>query len=260
MSMNKKMEIFPSGVALVFGGSGGIGAAICQELARSGTDIALTYRGNKARATAVCQSIREIGQQAEGYPVLIGDGESVRATVEQAIADFGHIHTVVIAAGSDIGQPLIADMTSDQWREVIDQDLNGFVHIIQATIGHLRKAGGSYVHISSSGLQKWPKGDVLSVVPKAAIEALIQGIAVEEGRHNVRANSVALGVIEAGIFERLEKKGIFDEKWHKAVLHNLAIKRLGKAEEVGHAVVFLASNRAAYVTGQMISVSGGYGL
>jgi 3-oxoacyl-[acyl-carrier protein] reductase len=120
--------------------------------------------------------------------------------------------------------------------------------------------GGSYVHLGSAGHLSWPEGDVMSVAPKAAIEALITGIAREEGRHNIRANTVLLGVIEAGMFLELTKQGVFDETWVKEVQKALALKRWGKPEEVGHAAVFLASNRAAYVTGQRIAVAGGYGL
>ena len=120
--------------------------------------------------------------------------------------------------------------------------------------------GGSYVHISSAGLHRWPERDALSVAPKAAIESLIQGIAKEEGAHGIRANSVAIGVINAGIFKRLWADGIFDEQWKEAVQEDLCLKRWGKPEEVAHAVVWLASNKAAYTTGQIISVDGGYGV
>jgi NAD(P)-dependent dehydrogenase (short-subunit alcohol dehydrogenase family) len=100
----------------------------------------------------------------------------------------------------------------------------------------------------------------MSVAPKAAIEALITGIAKEEGRFNIRANTVLLGVIEAGMFLELTRQGVFDQKWVDEVQKNLAIKRWGKPEEIGHAAVFLASNRAGYVTGLRIPVAGGYGL
>ena len=79
-------------------------------------------------------------------------------------------------------------------------------------------------------------------------------------RHNIRANSVLIGVIEAGMFLELSKQGVFDDQWVAEVHKNLALKRWGQAEEVGHAAVFLASNKAAYVTGQQIAVAGGYGI
>ena len=86
------------------------------------------------------------------------------------------------------------------------------------------------------------------------------GIAREEGRHRIRANTVLLGVIEAGMFLELTKQGKFDAHWVAEVQKNLALKRWGKPEEIGHACVFLASDRAAYVTGQRIAVAGGYGI
>ena len=101
---------------------------------------------------------------------------------------------------------------------------------------------------------------MLSVAPKAAIEALITGIAREEGVHGIRANTVLLGVIEAGMFLELSRQGVFGADWVKAVQAGLALKRWGRPEEVADAAVFLASRRAAYVTGQRLSVSGGYGL
>ena len=100
----------------------------------------------------------------------------------------------------------------------------------------------------------------MSVAPKAAIEALITGIAKEEGRHKIRANTVLLGVIEAGMFLELTKQGVFDANWVAEVQKKLALKRWGKPEEVAFACVFLASDKAAYVTGQRIAVAGGYGL
>ena len=116
------------------------------------------------------------------------------------------------------------------------------------------------MHLGSAGHLRWPERDGMSVAPKAAIEALITGIAKEEGRYGIRANTVLLGVIEAGMFLELTRQGVFDEAWIDEVQKNLALKRWGKPEEVGHAAVFLASSRASYVTGQRIAVAGGYGL
>ena len=251
---------FPQGAALVIGGSGGVGAVICEELARAGCDVALTYRGNEARAKEVVAQVEALGRAAAAHQLDIADAGQVAAVVD-AVAAAGRVHTVVVAAGSDIAQVHISEMTTEQWREVVDADLNGFYHIVHATLPRLREGGGgSYVHISSAGLQKWPERDALSVAPKAAIESLLQGIAKEEGRHGVRANSVLLGVIETGIFLRLLEEGVFDEEWQQAVKRGLCLPRWGKAVDIANAVVFLASNRAAYVTGQMLAVDGGYGV
>ena len=156
---------------------------------------------------------------------------------------------------------MIRDLSPSQWKAVTDADLNGFFNVVHHTLPHMKRGGGgSYVHISSAGLHKWPDRDVLSVAPKAAIESLIQGIAKEEGQFGIRANSVAIGVINSGIFKRLWADGTFDEAWKDAVQAGLCIKRWGEPEEVAHAAVYLASSKAGYVTGQLLSVDGGYGV
>lgn len=254
------VQDFPDGVALVIGGSGGTGAAICEALAAAGTDVALTYHGNKARADDVVATLQARGRHAEAHQLSIGDAARVQAVIDE-LASRRRIHTVVVAAGSDIQQLMIRDVTPEQWKAVVDADVNGFFNIVHYSLPHLKHGGGgSYVHISSAGLHRWPERDVLSVAPKAAIEWLIQGVAKEEGRFGIRANSVAIGVINTGIFKRLWADGTFDEAWKDAVQSGLCLKRWGEPEEVAHAVVYLASNKAAYVTGQMISVDGGYGV
>lgn len=251
---------FPEGVALVIGGSGGQGAAICREFARAGSDVVLTYHQNQDRANEVKASVEALNRQAQIAQLSIGDADQVKSVVNQ-IAAKHRIHTVVIAAGSDIKQPLIRDITPEEWKNVVDADLNGFFNVVHYTLPHIRAGGGgSYVHISSAGLHRWPKRDGLSVAPKAAIESLIQGIAKEEGAYGVRANSVAIGVINAGIFKRLWADGVFDDKWKEAVQADLCLKRWGEPEEVAHATIWLASSKAAYTTGQVISVDGGYGV
>ncbi len=179
----------------------------------------------------------------------------------RAAGAFGRLHTVVLGAGSLAEQVLVSEMSREQWRRVIDQDLNGCFNVVQATLPLLRQwGGGSYVHLGSAGDLRWPERDGMSVIPKAAIEALLRGIAREEGRHKIRANTVLLGVIEAGMFLELTRQGVFDQHWVDEVQKNLALKRWGKPEEIGHAAVFLASDKAGYITGQRIAVAGGYGL
>jgi NAD(P)-dependent dehydrogenase (short-subunit alcohol dehydrogenase family) len=253
--------LFPEGGVLVVGGSGGVGRAVCLEFAKAGADVAVTYHQNKAAADDIAAKIQALGRKASVHQLTIGDAARCDAVVDEAAKAHGRLHTVVVGAGTLATQVTVAEMTREQWQTVVNQDLNGFYNVLRATLPKLKAwGGGSYVHLGSAGHLRWPEGDVMSVAPKAAIEALITGIAREEGKHLIRANTVLLGVIEAGMFLELTKQGVFDENWVREVHKNLALKRWGQPEEIGHACVFLASKRAAYVTGQRIAVAGGYGL
>jgi 3-oxoacyl-[acyl-carrier protein] reductase len=252
---------FPPGAALVIGGSGGVGQAVCREFARAGTDVAITYNKKREVAEQLAAELRALGRKASTHQLTIGDAARVQAAVAEAAEQHGRLHTIVVGAGTFAQQVLLAEMSRELWQTVIDQDVNGFFNVMQATLPRLKAwGGGSYVHLGSAGHLSWPERDGISVAPKAAIEALITGIAREEGRNNIRANTVLLGVIEAGMFLELSRQGVFDEAWVKEVHKSLALKRWGKPQEIGYAVVFLASNRALYVTGQRIAVAGGYGL
>jgi NAD(P)-dependent dehydrogenase (short-subunit alcohol dehydrogenase family) len=143
----------------------------------------------------------------------------------------------------------------------METEVFGFYNAVKALIPHFREQrGGSFVHLGSAGHDWWPKLDGLSVAPKAANESLIKGIAKEEGQYSIRANSVLVGVIDAGMFHELTAQGVFDQQWVTETHKLLALKRWGRAEEVGAAAVFFASSRALYVTGQTLSVSGGFGV
>ncbi|MCX7056457.1 MAG: SDR family oxidoreductase [Pseudomonadota bacterium] len=250
---------FPDGVALVIGGSGGIGSAICSALARAGTDVALTYRNNQAAALQVVEAVTAQGRGANCYPLSLENSADVDRVVSQIIAEHSRIHTVINAAGTTIPMTYIGDLAAEKWREVMHLDADGFFNLVKGTLPHLRKLGGSYVQIGTVALTRWATRDVLSAAPKAAIDALMTGIAREEGRSGVRANTVALGLINAGMALRF-KGNEYDEGYFKAASRNTALKRLGTAEEVADSVVFFGSNRATYLTGQTLLLDGGYSL
>lgn len=254
--MAERKPDFPDGVALVVGGSGGTGQVIAQRLAEAGATVALSYNNNREGAEAAAAAI---GGKSDVVRIDVRDPASIAQAVEELVSRHGRLHTVVIATGYDIKMRMIHEVTPEEWRAVIDNDVNGFFNIVYATLPHLRKEGGSYVHIGSAGVVKWPERDVLSVAPKGAIQQLMKGIAREEGGNGVRANSIAIGVIDVGIFHRL-KDTAFDADWHREVQAGIALHRYGEAEEVADTAVFLASARAGYVTGQTISCDGGWNL
>jgi NAD(P)-dependent dehydrogenase (short-subunit alcohol dehydrogenase family) len=250
---------FPDGTALVIGGSGGVGRVICARLARAGADVVLTYRKGRAAALEAARAVEAEGRRADVVALSLDDAATVDAAVEAALGG-RRLHTVVHAAGADIPMRFIGEVTPDEWRRTIESDVLGFFHVVRAALPRLRAGGGgAIVVLSSAGLERFPPRDILSVAPKAAIDALVVGIAREEGRRGIRANSVALGVIEAGIFLRLAG-GELSEEWSAAALRNTALRRFGSAEEVAEVAVFLASSRASYVTGQRLAVDGGYSL
>ncbi|RJF86505.1 SDR family oxidoreductase [Oleomonas cavernae] len=252
---------FPAGATLVVGGSGGIGRAVAKCFALAGSDIAVTYRRKADVAEALAGECRDLGLKASTHSTDLTDAANVRAMVAAAVADHGRIHTVVFAAGPVVEQLPIADVSPDLWRRSIETETFGFFNTVSAAVPHMReKGGGSFVHLGSAGHVRWPRKDGLSVAPKAANEALVKGIAREEGVNGIRANSVLIGVIEAGMFLELKERGVFNEHWIKETLKMLSVKRFGRPEEIGHAAVFLASDQAAYITGQQINVSGGFGL
>jgi len=251
--------VFPAGGVLVFGASGGIGQCVAKSFAAAGADVAIAYRSKKEVAERVAGEITQLGRKASLHVGDVTDPAQVQAVVDAAIAAHGRIHTVVWAAGPVVEQVTIADTTPALWKKSIDIEVHGFFNAVKATLPHLRaQGGGSYVHLGSAGHLWWPAKDGLSVAPKAANEALVKGIAKEEGRHNIRANSVLVGVIEAGMFLELLKRGVFDQQWIDETHKLLALKRWGQPEEIGSAAVFLATN--GYVTGQQLNVSGGFGV
>ncbi|WP_176594204.1 SDR family NAD(P)-dependent oxidoreductase [Sphingobium sp. EM0848] len=254
-------DLFPAGATLVFGGSGGIGQGVALEFARAGSDVAIGYRSKAEVADHVAGAIREKGVQASTHQLDVTDPAQVEAAVAAAVAAHGRVHTLVWAAGPFVNQLHIAEMSSDDWRCAIEVEVIGFFNAVKAALPHFRAAGGgSFVTLGSAGHLRWPDRDGLSVAPKATNESLVRGIAREEGRHHIRANSILVGVIEAGMFPQLLEQGQFDQKWIDETMKMLAIKRWGKPREIGRAAVFLASNDAAYITGQQINVSGGFGI
>ncbi|MGH8505872.1 MAG: SDR family NAD(P)-dependent oxidoreductase [Stenotrophobium sp.] len=255
MEQNK----FPKGAVLVFGGSGGIGQGVAKYFGAAGTDVAIVYCSKKDVAERVAGEIKALGRKASTHAADVTDAAQLKTAVDAAIAAHGRIHTVVWAAGPVVEQVMIGDTTQALWKKSIDIEVHGFFNAVQATLPHLREqGGGSYVHLGSAGHVWFPPKDGLSVIPKAANEALCQGLAKEEGRNNVRANSILVGVIEAGMFLELLKRGVFDQKWIDETHKLLCLKRWGQPEEIGSAAVFLATN--GYVTGQQINVSGGFGV
>ncbi|MDE2618615.1 MAG: SDR family oxidoreductase [Sphingomonadales bacterium] len=252
---------FPNGAVMVFGGSGGIGRGVALAFARAGTPVAIGYRSKQAVAEAVAAQIRELGVAASIHQLDVRDRAAVAAAFAEAVAAHGRIHTVVWGAGPVVPQVPIADWSEAMFRDSMEIEAFGFNNAVHTALPHMRAAGGgSFVHLGSAGHDWWPQLDGLSVAPKACNEALVKGIAKEEGRHEIRANSILVGVIDAGQFQVGKDAGTFTPEWEEKVKAMLPLRRWGTADDIGQAAVFFASNRANYVTGQTIAVAGGFGV
>ena len=255
------MRDFPEGAAIIFGGSGGIGRGVAAEFAKAGSGVAIVYRSKQDVAEECAAANRARGVKASAHRADVRHRAEGAAAIEAAIAEHGRIHTVVWGAGPIVSQTPIADWSEDLFRQSIEIEAIGFNNAVHSAIPHMRaRGGGSFVHLGSAGHDWWPHLDGLSVAPKACNEALIKGIAKEEGPNDIRANSILVGVIDAGQFKVGQEAGYFDEAWETAVKAMLPLKRWGSAADIGQAAVFLASQRANYITGQTISVAGGFGV
>ena len=248
---------YPEWVAVVIGGSGGIGKGICLALARRGARVALSYRSNALAARQTINDIEALGSSAEAFALELSSLEQVSAALTDIQVRHHRIHTLIFAAGADITMTYVGNIDPAEWQQTINGELNGFFHVIKAALPLMRQTGGgSIVAITTAGLDRHPPLDILSTAPKAGIEALMKGIAREEGRYNIRANCVAPGVIDGGLFERLKPQ--VKPEFIEAMKRNTALKRFGTIEEVASVAVFLTTPAAAYVTGQHLCVDGGY--
>jgi NAD(P)-dependent dehydrogenase (short-subunit alcohol dehydrogenase family) len=246
------------GAALVAGGSGGVGGEICRMLAARGAAVALSYRTRSEAAEAIVAAIEADGGTAAAFQADLADEASARALVDAARERFGGIHTYVHAAGPPVSQLHLSRVEPALLREHLEAEAAAFFNVVSPLLEDLRAARGSIVAVTTAATDRFAVRDGLSAVPKAAVELLVRGLAVEEGRFGVRANCVGPGMLEDGMAATLIESGDLDAAALDAARANIPLRSFGTARDIAEAVCFLASDRARYITAQSINVDGGY--
>ena len=237
--------------AVVTGSSRGIGKAIALKLAALGANIAVVYAGNAEKANETVSEIEALGVKAKAYMCNVADFDEVKALVADIIAEFGGIDILVNNAGI-IRDGLVLSMKEEDFDKVIDVNLKGSFNMIKNTYQHfMKKRRGRIINISSIVGINGNAGQANYASAKAGIIGLTKSVAKELAARNVTVNAVAPGYIETDMTNSMP------EKAREAVMSSIPLKRVGQGEDIANAVAFLASDEAAYITGEVIKVDGG---
>ncbi|QYB07438.1 SDR family oxidoreductase [Rhodococcus sp. USK10] len=248
------------GAALVAGGTGGIGRAVCRLLAERGSQIFFTYRGNQEGAASLATELSALGAKAEFARVDLANIEEASELAAGVRDAFGGIHTVVYAAGPHVPMTHLSKVTPQQFRAQLEGDAAAFFNLVHPTLPLLRESRGNIVAVTTAATRRFPVRDGLSSGPKGAVEAVIRALAAEEGRFGLRANCVGPGMLTDGMAARLIGSGDLDDRALEITRRNIPLRRFGDADDIAEAVAFLASDRADFISGQTLDVDGGYGV
>jgi 2-hydroxycyclohexanecarboxyl-CoA dehydrogenase len=241
-------------VALVTGGASGIGRAVCLGLVREGARVAVADI-NGPGASALADQIRTAGGEALAVTMDVTQRASVAAGVERVLATWGQLDVLINAAGWDRVAPFV-ETTEEFWDRVIAINYRGVLTTCHVVLPHMIARGaGVVVNIASEAGRAGSSGEAVYSGAKGAVIAFSKALAREVARHGIRVNVVAPGLTDTPLLRQMMDDG--HEKLFQAIVRATPLQRLARPEEIADAVLFLASEKAAFITGQTLSVGGG---
>jgi len=240
-------------VAIVTGGSRGIGRATALALAREGADVVVNYVSRGELAGEVASEIERMGRRSRAVRADVGDIQAVARMVDDTVEAFGRLDILVNNAGRPSDRHRIIDVTDEEWQGVLQTNLTGAFYCTRAALPHHRRTNGVVLNISSNMTHRCPPVGAPYTLSKAGLEAFTRVLAKEEGKHRVRANAIAPGLIDTDMTQGVLK---IDQGFQQYA-RTIPLNRLGSGGDIAEMVVYLASERASYVTGQTFYVNGG---
>jgi 3-oxoacyl-[acyl-carrier protein] reductase len=240
-------------IALVTGGSRGIGAACCQMFAKAGCDVAVNYRRHADRALEVAEFAKKLGRRATAVPFDVTNAADAEVMVGHVVQEFGGIDILVNNAGIWTDGSL-ETMTDADWARMIGVNLTGAFHLCRAVVPHMKKrGGGSIVNIASTAGQRGEANHSHYAASKGGVLALTKSLAVELAPYGIRVNAVAPGWIRTDMTAAF----LTPERINESLKEPIPLGRPGEPEDVAGPVIFLCSPLARHITGATLNVNGG---
>lgn len=245
------MKLLENKVALITGGSRGIGATMVKKFAEHGAHVAFTYRSSAERADQVVQEAAVHGTTIKAFSSDASSFEQTQELITEVMKEFGKIDILINNAGITRDN-LLMRMSEDNWDDVMNNNLKSIYNFTKCIMRPMLKArGGSIINISSIVGLKGNAGQSNYAASKAGMIGFTKSIAQEVGSRNIRCNAIAPGFITTEMTDEL------DEKIKDQMIQTTALKRLGKTEEIANVAIFLASDLSSYITGETLNTSGG---